>query len=92
MKHIFRRLSRLTALACAAAVAASLAGMPASAQGYESYGVFCAGGRIAVDSRSEDQMKSNRGACQLRRFRTRSDAENFARNNFGGVGASCSCR
>ena len=62
------------------------------AQSYESYGVFCASGRIEVDSRSEEQMRSNRGACQCGRFPSRSDAENFARRNFGGVGGSCACR
>lgn len=64
----------------------------AAAQTYESYGVFCASGRIEIDSRSEEQMRSNRGACQFARFPTRSDAEGFARRNFGGVGGSCSCR
>jgi hypothetical protein len=64
----------------------------ASAQTYESYGVFCASGRIEIDIRSEEQMRSNRGACQFARFPTRSDAENFARRNFRGVGGSCSCR
>lgn len=64
----------------------------ATAQTYESYGVFCASGRIEIDSRSEEQMRSNRGACQFARFPTRSDAEGFARRNFGGVGGSCSCR
>ncbi|KPL54117.1 hypothetical protein ABB55_19425 [Prosthecomicrobium hirschii] len=68
-----------------------LAGSPARAD-YESYGVFCASGRIEVDSRSAEQMQSNRGACQFARFPTRSDAENFARRNFGGVGGACSCR
>lgn len=65
--------------------------LPALAQ-YESYGVFCASGRIVIDSRSEEQMRSNRGACQFRRFPNRSDAEGFARRNFGGVDKSCSCR
>jgi hypothetical protein len=58
----------------------------------ESYGVFCASGRIEIDSRSEDQMRSQRGACQFARFSTRSDAENFAKRNFSSVGGSCSCR
>jgi hypothetical protein len=62
------------------------------ARSYESYGVFCANLRIVVDSRPEEQMSSGRSACQLRRFPSRSAAENFARSNFGGVGASCSCR
>lgn len=57
------------------------------------YYVYCASGRIEVDSRDPDQMRIARGAvCQFGQFVTRSSAENFARNNFGGVGASCSCR
>ena len=64
----------------------------AFAQSTESYGVFCARGQIVVDSRSEDQMRSNLGACQLSRFGSRSSAESFARSNFGGVGGRCSCR
>ena len=82
-----RSLALLTAIASAAVGAA-----PAFGQSYESYGVFCANGRITVDSRPEEQMSSGRGACQLRRFPSRSAAESFARSNFGGVGASCSCR
>lgn len=62
------------------------------AQSIESYGVFCARGRIAVDSRSADEMQRGQGACQLGRFSSRSDAEGFARRNFGGVGGTCSCR
>ena len=73
-------------------VAAAAGASPAAGQSAESYGVCGANGRIAVDSRSEDQMGSNRGACQLRRFPNRAAAENFARGNFGGVGSSCSCR
>jgi hypothetical protein len=70
-----------------------LGAVPLQAQAqYESYGVFCANGRIVIDSRSEEQMRSNRGACQVRRFPNRSDAEGFARRNFGGVDKSCSCR
>jgi hypothetical protein len=64
----------------------------AQAQSTESYGVFCARGRVAVDSRSAEQMASGQGACQLARFSDRSSAEGYARRNFGGVGGSCSCR
>jgi hypothetical protein len=64
----------------------------AMAQTTSSYGVFCASNRIEIDMRSEEQMRSQRGACQFARFSTRSDAENFARKNFKAVGASCSCR
>ena len=56
------------------------------------YGVFCANGRIEIDSRSEDEMRRQRGACQFARFPFRMDAESFARKNFKNVGASCSCR
>ncbi|MBX9775459.1 MAG: hypothetical protein K2Y71_13820 [Xanthobacteraceae bacterium] len=77
--------------AMAAAVAlTTISGSAALAQ--SSYGVFCANGRIGIDGRSEDEMRSQRGACQFGRFPTRSDAENFARRNFKGVGSSCSCR
>jgi hypothetical protein len=58
----------------------------------EDYGVFCASGKIAVDSRSQDEMKQQRGACQFARFQTRTEAENFSRKNFSGVGGACSCR
>jgi len=89
-----RRNSRsIRSFALLAAIANTAIGAaPASGQSYESYGVFCAGGRIVVDSRPEEQMSSGRSACQLRRFSSRSAAENFARSNFGGVAASCSCR
>jgi hypothetical protein len=73
--------------------AAALAAMPGLAHAqYESYGVFCASSRIVIDARSEEQMRSNRGACQFRRFPNRSDAEGFAKRNFGGVDRPCSCR
>jgi hypothetical protein len=80
-------------IGCAAAGAALVfLAAPARAQSFDSYGVFCAGGRIEVDSRSEEQMRSQRGACQLSRLSSRSDAEGFARRNFGGIGGRCSCR
>jgi hypothetical protein len=83
-------IPRLAAAATIAAVAmiSSISMAPAQS----SYGVFCASGRIEIDGRSEDEMRSQRGACQFGRFPTRSDAENFARRNFNGVGSSCSCR
>jgi hypothetical protein len=58
----------------------------------DGYGVFCASGKIEIDGRSADQMRSQRGACQFARFPFRMDAESFAKKNFGKVGASCSCR
>jgi hypothetical protein len=85
------RANRLVLVVNLAGVAVCAAATPAMAQ-TESYGVFCASGRIEVDSRSEEQMRTHRGACQLQRFSSRSDAEGFARRNFGGIGGSCSCR
>ena len=79
-------------LAWAAIAAALSIGGSGAVLALSSYGVFCASGRIEIDGRSEDEMRSQRGACQFRRFPTRSDAENFARRNFNGVGSSCSCR
>ena len=76
----------------ASAVLTATGFAPAVAQDSESYGVFCASGRVEVDARSEEQMRSQRGACQFARFPTRSDAEGFAKRNFGGVGGECSCR
>jgi len=84
--------SIVAAVALTVFAAAVGSATPARAQSYESYGVFCAGGRITVDSRSEEQMRSQRGACQFSRFPNRSDAEGFARRNFGGIGGTCSCR
>ena len=69
----------------------TLLASPALAQS-QGYGVFCANGKIEIDSRTEDRMRSQRGACQFARFPFRMDAENFARRNFGKVGGTCSCR
>lgn len=75
----------------ALATGLALVAFASSAQA-EGYGVFCAGGKIEVDGRSEDQMRSQRGACQFARFSFRMDAESFAKKNFGKIGATCSCR
>lgn len=83
-------MGRLAGIVVAAGLA--LLSGSALAQLTSSYGVFCASGRIEIDARSEDQMRSQRGACQFARFSTRSDAENFARRNFKVIGAPCSCR
>ena len=59
------------------------------------YYLYCSHGRIEVDMRDPDQMRIARGTsfCQMAPgFSTRSDAEGFARRNFGGAGGSCSCR
>ncbi|TGL63396.1 hypothetical protein [Leptospira sarikeiensis] len=56
------------------------------------YAVFCADGKIEVDTRTLDQMKSARGSnvCVLQEFDYSSDADNHAQS-LGGKGASCSC-
>ncbi|HBD10474.1 MAG TPA: hypothetical protein DCZ69_19670 [Syntrophobacteraceae bacterium] len=68
--------------------------MPALAQSSTQYSVYCANGKIEVDMRTPAQMKSARGSdvCQLSEFNYLSDAQSFAKKNFGGVGAKCSCR
>jgi len=68
--------------------------MAQSAYAQSAYYVYCAGGRIVVDGRDPDQMRIARGSgtCVMGQFSLRSDAENFARRNFGGIGSSCSCR
>lgn len=77
---------RVAALAVAAALLAPAAALA-------DYYVYCASGRIEIDQRDPPEMRSQRGACPMSQgFSTRSDAENFARRNFGGVGGSCSCR
>lgn len=74
----------------AAFVAAALL-MPAVA--LADYYAYCVRGRIEIDQRSPDEMRAQLGACPMSQgYSTRSDAENFARRNFGGVGGSCSCR
>lgn len=57
------------------------------------YSVFCANGKIEVDSRTLDQMKSARGSgtCLIKEFNYLSDAQNEAKK-MGGVGASCKCK
>ncbi|MGH6769826.1 MAG: hypothetical protein ACRECO_12500 [Xanthobacteraceae bacterium] len=89
-----RAVRRTVVSACRAAIVAGLllGGGAALAQTTSSYGVFCANGRIEIDSRSEEQMRRQRSACQFARFSFRMDAESFARKNFKRVGAPCSCR
>ncbi|MGE0424601.1 MAG: hypothetical protein AB7O88_20245 [Reyranellaceae bacterium] len=69
----------------------ALAPVAARASGYY---VYCANSKIEVDSRDFGQMKSARGSgiCQLGSFGYLSDAQSFAKKNFGGVGGKCSCR
>lgn len=81
-------MNKTLALALAAALLA-----PAAARA--DYYVYCANGRIEVDGRNPDQMRTARGSgvCQMGpRFGFLSSAQDFARNNFGGAGRPCSCR
>jgi len=75
------------------AAAFAVMAMPFAAHA-ESYYVYCANNKIEVDSRDPAQMKSARGSgiCQLSSFNYRSDAESFAKKNFGGVGGKCACK
>ncbi|MCC7427546.1 MAG: hypothetical protein IT557_11615 [Alphaproteobacteria bacterium] len=59
-----------------------------------SYFVYCANERIEVEMRNLEQMRNARGSnvCLFGGFDYLSDAQNFARRNFGGEGARCSCR
>jgi hypothetical protein len=68
--------------------------MPSVAQSSTKYSVYCANGKIEVDMRTPEQMKNARGSdvCQFGEFNYLSDAQSFAKKNFGGVGAKCSCR
>lgn len=55
------------------------------------YFVYCANGKIEVDSRDLEHMKSARGSDvhQLGAFHYLGDAQDYAKR-FGGVGADCS--
>lgn len=82
-------MRRLPTLASVLAAAAITAASPAFA-----YGVYCANGKIEIDSRSFEQMRIARGSgvCAFGQFSYLSDAQNFARRNNFRAGASCSCR
>jgi hypothetical protein len=93
----FVRLMAFGALAAASAFPAVLQaqGGRAPAQFAQThYYVYCANGKIEVDSRNPEQMRSARGSdtCMLSRFNYLSDAQSFAQKNFGGPGKTCSCR
>lgn len=76
-----------------AAFAAMTALLATPREAFANYYVYCASSRIEVDSRDPEQMRTARSSfCVLGQFSTRTDAENFARRNFGGVRSSCSCR
>lgn len=57
------------------------------------YTVYCADDRIEVSMWDLEQMKVRRGSdvCQFQSYTSYSDALTFAKKNFGGEGASCSC-
>lgn len=78
-----------------AVVLAVAGGLLAATPAHANYWVYCDNGRIAVESRSPQQMEIARGssACLIGpTFSFASDAQNFAQRNFGGVGRPCSCR
>ncbi|MBO4300023.1 MAG: hypothetical protein J5861_00315 [Desulfovibrio sp.] len=54
------------------------------------YSVYCANGKIEVDTRNLQQMKSARGphTYMMSEFDNKIDADNFAKK-LGGVGAQC---
>lgn len=68
-------------------------GAAASQSDATAYSVYCANGRIEVDSRSLAQMRSARGSgvCRFGSFNSLSDAETLAERQFGGKGSSCTC-
>jgi hypothetical protein len=57
------------------------------------YNVYCANGKVEVDTRSLSEMKSARGSntCLFRSYDYRTEAVKFA-NAIGGVGALCKCQ
>lgn len=83
-------LTTMRRIGCGAFVAVALV-LPTAAMA--DYYAYCVHGRIAIDQRSPEEMRAQLGACPMSQgYSTRSDAETFARRNFGGVGGSCSCR
>lgn len=58
------------------------------------YYVYCANNRVEVTHSDPRQMRIARGSgvCTLGQFRYLGDAQSFARRNFGGAAARCSCR
>lgn len=75
--------------------AAGFAALLIPAAALADYYVYCANGKIEVDSRNPDQMRIARGSgvCQMGpAFGYLSSAQDFAQRNFGGAGRSCSCR
>ncbi len=55
------------------------------------YRLYCANGKLEVDSRTPEQMRRARGqACLLGEFDTKAQAE-AAADQRGGSGAPCAC-
>ena len=72
-------------IALVAAAAALVAGQAAAAE----FSVYCANGKIEVDSRNLQQMKSARSnVYQIAKYKFLTDAQNHAKK-LGGVGKSC---
>ena len=82
-----------TGIALAGLTLMSLANVPNTLAESTKYSVFCVSGKLAIDGRTLDQMKSARGSdtCQLGQFNFRMDAMDFAKQ-FGGEGAACRCK
>jgi hypothetical protein len=57
------------------------------------YSVFCAKGKVEIDTRTLGEMKSARGSdtCMFRSFDYRMEADKFA-SAIGGVGSPCMCK
>jgi len=90
--HITGRTFMKKILIFTAAFSLALCLIATVAFGDSDYNVYCAEGKIEVDSRTLDQMKSARGSdtCLLKSFSYSSDADTFA-ESVGGKGAACSC-
>ena len=76
-----------------AAPASPFTSRAALAQEVERYTVYCADERIEISFWDLEQMKVRRGSdvCQFASYTSYSSALDFAEQNFGGEGASCSC-
>lgn len=86
-------MTKFHALTIAVLAAIAVAAAAPVAQAQTKYTVYCASSKIEIDSRTPAEMKSQRGACPMgQSFSTRSDAESFAKKNFGGPGKGCSCK
>jgi hypothetical protein len=67
--------------------------MPTGA--YADYWVYCINNRIKVESRPPADVGRSHistGICTLGSFKHSSDAQSFAKKNWGGENNSCACR